>query len=55
MGWACFAALVRGTPIPIYALGGLDHSDLDVALSNGAHGVALRRAAWSGRSFSAFV
>jgi 8-oxo-dGTP diphosphatase len=55
MGWARFAALVRGTPIPIYALGGLDHSDLDVALSNGAHGVALRRAAWSGRGFSAFV
>ncbi len=55
MGWTRFADLVRGTPIPIYALGGLDHSDLDVALSHGAHGVALRRAAWSGRSVSAFV
>jgi 8-oxo-dGTP diphosphatase len=54
MGWARFADVVRGTPIPIYALGGLDRDDLDVARSHGAHGVALRRAAWSGRGFSAF-
>jgi 8-oxo-dGTP diphosphatase len=53
MGWARFADVVRGTPIPIYALGGLDRDDLDVARSHGAHGVALRRAAWSGRGFSA--
>ena len=49
LGWARFADLVRGTPMPVYALGGLDHSDLDVAVGHGAHGIALRRAAWSGR------
>jgi 8-oxo-dGTP diphosphatase len=55
LGWELFAELVRGTPIPVYALGGLDRGDLDVALERGAHGVALRRAAWSGRCLSAFV
>jgi 8-oxo-dGTP diphosphatase len=54
LGWERFMELVRGTPIPVYALGGLDRSDLDVALSHGAHGVALRRAAWSGRNLSSF-
>ncbi len=55
LGWSRFADLVRGTPMPIYALGGLDRDGLDVARSHGAHGVALRRAAWSGGSLSAFV
>jgi 8-oxo-dGTP diphosphatase len=54
LGWAHFADLVRGTPIPVYALGGLDHGDLDVALAHGAHGIALRRAAWSGRDVAVF-
>jgi thiamine monophosphate synthase len=30
----------------VYALGGLAHADLDTAIAHGAHGVALRRAAW---------
>jgi 8-oxo-dGTP diphosphatase len=46
LGWERFAELVRATPIPVYALGGLEHADLDVAIALGAHGVALRRAAW---------
>jgi 8-oxo-dGTP diphosphatase len=54
LGWERFMKLVRGTPIPVYALGGLDPDDLDTALTHGAHGVALRRAAWSGRNLSAF-
>jgi 8-oxo-dGTP diphosphatase len=33
--------------LPIFALGGLTHADLDRAIAHGAHGVALRRAAWS--------
>jgi 8-oxo-dGTP diphosphatase len=53
LGWEHFAELVHGTPIPVYALGGLDRRDLDIALSHGAHGVALRRAAWSGRDIAA--
>jgi len=46
LGWEGFAAIVAETPIPIYALGGLDQGDLPVAMAHGAHGVALRRAAW---------
>lgn len=47
LGWERFADLVQATPIPVYALGGLLHSDLEPAIARGAHGVALRRAAWS--------
>jgi 8-oxo-dGTP diphosphatase len=46
LGWPRVAAMLRGISIPVYALGGLRHSDLDVAIAHGAHGVALRRAAW---------
>lgn len=46
LGWERFAELVGVTPIPVYALGGLEHADLDMAIARGAHGVALRRAAW---------
>jgi 8-oxo-dGTP diphosphatase len=49
LGWERFAELVRATPIPVYALGGLGFGDLATAQACGAHGVALRRAAWSGR------
>jgi 8-oxo-dGTP diphosphatase len=45
-GWDGFARLVRGTSCPVYALGGLELSDLDHAIALGAHGVALRRGAW---------
>ena len=47
LGWEGFAALAAGTPLPIYALGGLSPRDLDDAINHGAHGVALRRAAWA--------
>lgn len=47
LGWELFASLVERSPIPIYALGGLVRDDLGVAIAHGAHGVALRRAAWS--------
>jgi 8-oxo-dGTP diphosphatase len=47
LGWEGFAALAREAPLPIFALGGLTHADLDRAIAHGAHGVALRRAAWS--------
>ena len=46
LGWARVAELLRATPLPVYALGGLERADLDVAIDHGAHGVALRRAAW---------
>ena len=46
LGWARVAELLRATPLPVYALGGLERADLDAAVDRGAHGVALRRAAW---------
>ena len=46
LGWEAFARIVAGTRLPVYALGGLTGDDLDTAIDHGAHGVALRRAAW---------
>ncbi len=46
LGWSRVGELLRGTPLPVYALGGLETGDLDTAIEHGAHGVALRRAAW---------
>ena len=46
LGWRRFAELAAGSPLPVYALGGLAAGDLDTAIMHGAHGVALRRAAW---------
>jgi 8-oxo-dGTP diphosphatase len=47
LGWAGFARDVAATEIPVFALGGLRAADLDDAIMQGAHGVALRRAAWT--------
>ncbi len=47
LGWEGFAAIAADAPLPIFALGGLTRRDLDVAIAHGAHGVALRRAAWT--------
>lgn len=47
LGWPRVAALLQSTPLPVYALGGLAHADLDTAIAHGAHGIALRRAAWT--------
>ena len=47
LGWTRVAELLRATPLPVYALGGLTRDDLDTAVAHGAHGIALRRAAWN--------
>jgi 8-oxo-dGTP diphosphatase len=47
LGWERFAAMVRGTTIPVYAIGGLTRADLEQAWRAGAHGVAMIRGAWS--------
>jgi len=47
IGWEAFAAVAGATEIPVYALGGLGIADLDEARTHGAHGVALKRSAWS--------
>lgn len=46
LGWERFAALVAGTSIPVYAIGGLAGENLGEAMHAGAHGVAMIRAAW---------
>jgi 8-oxo-dGTP diphosphatase len=44
LGWQGFATLCRDCPLPVYALGGVGPSDLDVARAHGAFGVAGIRA-----------
>lgn len=46
MGWAAFAELVRGHPLPVYALGGMSEAMNDIAQRHGGHGVALMRGIW---------
>jgi 8-oxo-dGTP diphosphatase len=43
LGWAGFARLAAGQPLPIYALGGMRNGLLDEAMRHGAHGIALMR------------
>jgi 8-oxo-dGTP diphosphatase len=47
LGWDGFAATAAGASLPVFALGGLSYSDREIAIAHGAHGIALRRAAWS--------
>ncbi|HQT25703.1 MAG TPA: Nudix family hydrolase, partial [Burkholderiales bacterium] len=47
MGWERFAETARGCPIPVYAIGGLEGTDLPIAQSHGAHGIAMLRSAWN--------
>jgi 8-oxo-dGTP diphosphatase len=46
LGWDGFEARAIDASLPVLALGGLLRTDLDAAIAHGAHGVALRRAAW---------
>ena len=43
LGWQVFAEMAQKTTLPVYALGGMTLTDLPVALSFGARGVALQR------------
>ena len=47
LGWKRFAELVRGTTIPVYAIGGVTRAEMEDAWRAGAHGVAMIRGAWS--------
>lgn len=52
LGWTEFERIAAGTPLPVYAIGGLDGGTLPLAMARGAHGVALLSAAWrSGQCF----
>jgi 8-oxo-dGTP diphosphatase len=46
LGWEKFAAIVAGSSIPVYALGGLSHVDMQSAWQHGGHGISLLRQAW---------
>jgi len=46
LGWEKFAAIAAGSSIPVYALGGLTHADMQIAWQHGAHGISLLRQAW---------
>ncbi len=43
LGWAEFARLIAGSPLPLFALGGMRNEMLAVAQEQGAHGIALMR------------
>lgn len=43
LGWSRFADLIAGTPIPVFALGGMKNDLLADAQGVGAHGIALMR------------
>ena len=47
MGWERFQETIKHFSLPIYALGGMDASDLANALSCGARGIAMQRAIWT--------
>jgi len=46
LGWPAFAQRVRGSGVPVYALGGLGERDASQARRAGAQGLAMMRAMW---------
>ena len=47
IGWDAFEQAVAVTPVPVYALGGLDRRDIAAATRHGAQGIAAQRSAWT--------
>jgi 8-oxo-dGTP diphosphatase len=43
MGWDEFARLIDRSPLPVFALGGMQRERLETAWERGAHGIALMR------------
>lgn len=48
MGWDEFARLIERSPLPVFALGGMQQERLETAREKGAHGIALMRG-WGGQ------
>ena len=46
LGWEEFREIAKDAAVPVYALGGIVPSDLEQALSCGAHGIAMVRGSW---------
>ena len=49
LGWDAFAGMVRSSTIPVYALGGMEFSDLRKARINGGQGIAMISGVWNAR------
>ena len=47
LGWDRFSGMAGGVPVPVYALGGMQLSDLDRARRQGAQGIALIGDVWN--------
>lgn len=47
LGWEVFSQLAAQSPIPVYALGGVNWTDIKLAREHGAHGIAMLRGAWN--------
>ncbi|WP_127470260.1 Nudix family hydrolase [Thiomicrorhabdus aquaedulcis] len=48
IGWSAFAQAVREIPVPVYALGGMQPTDIDQAKSLGGQGIAAISGFWPG-------
>lgn len=46
IGWQLFEQWIQNGNVPVYALGGMQESDLPLALQAGARGIAMQRAVW---------
>lgn len=46
LGWQLFEQWIQNSNVPVYALGGMQKSDLPLALRAGARGIAMQRAIW---------
>lgn len=46
LGWKVFAELAKSSVVPVFALGGMERSDIALAVENGAQGIAAI-SAWS--------
>ena len=46
LGWEAFARMTAGCAVPVYALGGMGNSAVEMAIENGAQGIAAMRGLW---------
>jgi 8-oxo-dGTP diphosphatase len=46
LGWDAFSNLIADYAVPVYALGGMETTDIHKARLHGAHGIAMQRGTW---------
>ena len=46
LGWQRFGELICEAPLPVYAIGGMNLSNVEIAQTLGAQGIAMQRAIW---------